>query len=136
MVDFKSVYRGYEIKDKVERICKDLNLNSTNILDAEIQLAINKYMEIQQTPTMRLLMDMESCLDKIGFTFRTYNPTTDTNAVKFKALTTAMKSVDGIIKGLNALKETVETETANITRGKGGHRVGKRELPKKRNSDE
>lgn len=131
MADFKSVYRGYEPVDKVAKICGDLGL-SEDVLDLVIQAAINKYLDIQQTPMMRLLSDMESSFDKLGFMFRTYNPTIDTNAVKFKAIIQSMKGFDGIVKSVTSLKEAAEAEMSDATRAKGGHTVGSRELPKGR----
>jgi hypothetical protein len=135
MTDYKSVYRGYETVDKFDKICNDLSMKM-DITDNIIQSAISKYSELQYTPTMRLLMDMESCLGKIGVMFRTYNPIADEGAVKFKALIASMKSVDGIVKGINSLKQTVETEIVNSVRARGGHLVGRRELPKDRRKKE
>ena len=131
MADSRSPYRGYDSPLKEMRIKEDIGLVGWDF-NIQVVGAVTKYIQLQTTPSMRMLKAMEQSLSKIEQFFSTYNPSADLTGSKFRALTNSYKEVPNMIKGLRSMEELVAAEQEVGIVSRGGHAVSKREVPRER----
>lgn len=131
MSDYKSVYLSYDAEARQQKIIRDVITKKNWQPDDKIKAAIQKYEELQYTPSMALLKDAESALDKIRWYFKNVDVTTDVEGTITKTLIANVEKLGGVIKGLSALRDLVDKEMSEAQRVRGSGKLGLRETPKK-----
>jgi hypothetical protein len=113
--DFKSPYRDLPPKEKVSIIRADIfGKRSDWKPDELVQEAIDKYRQLQKTPTMYLLESAEEAVDKLANYFRTVDfEGADDIGKAAKDLASSVVTVGNIRKSLSSLKQQVETEISD-----------------------
>lgn len=122
IADYKSVYNNLTDEDKHKQIIKDYLPNGYNP-DSEVKTAIAKYRLLQETPSMRLLLDARGAIDKV----RKYFKDVDLAAVdgkgslinKISDLTNSMGNIGKIIESIDKLEEKVKKEQLRDTKIRG-----------------
>lgn len=129
MGSYRSPYANYDKSERQSKVikdfCPDIKLRS------EHQAAINKFIELQQTPTMRYLDANLVGMDKV----RNFLLTVDLNAVDDKGkllykptdITNAIKESGKIVDSIKALKTQVEKELINSGTAQAGYQPSKYE---------
>jgi len=132
--DYKSPYLTSMGKDRVRiAVAKDFMKDSSYKPNAEIEEAIEKYKDLQITPSMRLLeasirtvYNLTDYLENVDLQERDkggkpiYKPTDVTNS---------LKSIGGIVESLNKVREQVEREQTTKGTLRGQRQKGNREDP-------
>ena len=112
MGSYKSPYANYDKDERQSKVVKDFCPNI--VLRPEHQAAINKFIELQQTPTMRYLDANLVGMDKV----RRFLLSVDLNQVDDKGkllykpydITSAIKESGKIVDSIEALRNKVEKE--------------------------
>jgi hypothetical protein len=136
LVDFKAL--GYNNLSEVDRKVQCLKDFCPNDLfspdDALVLAGIEKYNQLQETPSMRLYQSAFKLVDKLAeyFTDVQFNAF-DEDGDSDKKATNAMKNLAALgnaVKSLKDLKDVVEQEIAQ-SQVRGNRFVSNRERPKK-----
>lgn len=112
MGSYRSPYANYDRSERKDKVIQDFC--KTLVITPNHQLAIDKYVELQQTPTMRYLDANLIGMDKV----RQFLLTVDLNAVDDKGkllykpydITSAIKEASKIIESIQALRDKVQKE--------------------------
>jgi len=131
-MDYKSVYKQYDEDARSQKVINDVITKKTWKPDKLIDDACRKYDELQQTPSMGLLKDAETALDKIRSYFRTVDVTEDDTGKVTATLISNVEKLGNLIKGLSSLREIVEKEMSEAIRIRGGSKTSLREVPGRR----
>jgi hypothetical protein len=131
LIDYKSVYKQYDESARSSKIIADVISKKGWKPDKLIENACQKYDELQQTPSMGLLRDAETALDKIRSYFRTVDVTEDDTGKVTATLISNVEKLGNLIKGLSSLREIVEKEMSEVMRVRGGGKMSLREMPKR-----
>jgi hypothetical protein len=131
LTDYKSVYKAYDDHARHTKIAADIITRKSWKPDKLIEEAVEKYRELQTTPSMGTLDDVEAALTKIRMYFRNIDVTDDDTGKKTQTLIANVKSIGDLIKGITSLRELVEKEISETQRIKGQGRLGMRETPKR-----
>ena len=134
ITDYKSPYIQSADPEMTQRIvAKDFMKDPDYTPDKVIIEAIKKYIQLQQTPSMRLLKaslktisNLTNYLETINLHDRDKN---DRPLYKPADITSALKSIGPIIESLNKVKEQVEKEVAQSATLRGRRLKGNREDP-------
>lgn len=132
--DYKSPYLRSMGRDKVRLVvAKDFMKDSAYKPGPKIEKAIEKYKDLQTTPSMRLLEasirtihNLTNYLETVDLQERDksnkpiYKPTDVTNS---------LKSIGGIVESLNKVQEQVEREQTTKGTLRGQRQKGNREDP-------
>jgi hypothetical protein len=116
MCDYKSEYRNYPVKEKQAKIKKDFTdqrLGEKWKPDAKVEAAISKYLEMQETHSLRFLIGVQKTLDKLS----DYLDEVEIEDGKDGNITQIMAAIDKgskIVAGLAKLKESVSKEVSHI----------------------
>ena len=136
LVDFKALgYNNLSEVDRKVQCLKDFCPNDLFSPDDILVLAgIEKYNQLQETPSMRLYQSAFKLVDKLAeyFTDVQFNAF-DEDGDSDKKATNAMKNLAALgnaVKSLKDLKDVVEQEIAQ-SQGRGNRFVSNRERPKK-----
>jgi len=127
MSDFKSPYNNYDDKDKDSKIKYDYFKDTNWAPDILITLAISKYKELNETPSLKLLKDCRKAIEKV----RNYLTTVDMNATdtrgnkvnKITELSKAISDVGKMVESLDKIEERVKKEELNNTKVRGNKRI-------------
>lgn len=130
--DYKSIYLSYTKDLRDERLGEDFMGDADYKPDKEIQLACNKYEELQQTPTMNFLkaarhamQATESYFLNIDYSERDIKG----NAVyKGTDITKMLKDCSGIKDSIDKLIEAVKKEQSSGGTQRGGGSGGAFEM--------
>lgn len=128
MAAYHSPYRAYEIKERASKIVHDLNMKEW-ASDDVIKASIVKYEELEVTPTLALLQDVEEGVFKIREFFRTVDIKKDEKGTKVASLIRSMGSIPDVIKSMSILRSQVEKELAIGQVGRAGRQISSREMP-------
>jgi hypothetical protein len=129
LTDYKSPYKSFSEEARKDRIIKDCITIKNWQPDEIIINACKKYIELQETPSMGLLRDAESAVEKIRNYFTSVNVSADKTGTVTKNLIANIKSLGDLIKGLQPLRDMVEKELSeNKLKGQGN--LGLRERPR------
>jgi len=132
--DYKSPYRSSLTEDKLhEVVAKDFMKDSEYKACAKVLAAIDKYKELQKTPSM-LLLDASvqtvhkliNYLQEIDLTERDKS---DRPIYKPSDVTTSLKNIGGIVESLAKVRESVEKEVSEQASLRGQRKKGNREDP-------
>lgn len=122
--DYKSIYLSYDQSIREEMLKKDFIGDTKWKPTKEVLAAIDKYKELQRTPTMRFLEDNQSAMESMGEYFRNidWEETDQMGKPKYDItkVTNAVKQAGGIIDNIEKLKEKVAKEQAmNDSKARG-----------------
>jgi hypothetical protein len=129
MADYTSIYHAYEPELRDEKIIEDTISIEGWKPDDDIKEAILKYKELQETPTMGLLRDAKTAIDKIRSYLRNVDIRLDKTGKISQTLISNIKSLGDLVKGLNTLEDQVKKELSDV-RIRGGIEAGEREIPR------
>ncbi len=129
MGSYKSPYANYDKSERQSKVIKDFCPNI--VLRPEHQAALNKFIELQQTPTMRYLDANLVGMDKV----RNFLLTVDLNAVDDKGkllykpidITNPVKEAGKIVESIKALRIQVEKELISSGIAQAGYTPNKYE---------
>lgn len=131
MTDYKSVYMSYDVSAREQKIIQDVITKKGWKADDKIKGAVNKYNELQQTPSMSLLKDAETALDKIRTYFRNVDITNDEDGKITSTLISNIEKLGKVITSLAVLRGIVDKEISETRKLRGSGEIGMRELPKR-----
>jgi len=122
--DYKSLYLAYDPEVREERLLLDFIGDIKWKPDADIKTAIEKYKDLQKTPSIGFLEDAMMAVDATRKYFRgvDYTQLDDSGRpiYKIKEVTDALKNCEGIINTLDKLRDKVAKEQQLGTRARGG----------------
>lgn len=131
MADFKSPYMYYADEARSEIVIRDC-VNIPNWKpDKPVLAAIEKYKELQRTPSMGLLEDAQTAISNIRKYFREADVSGDETGARAKNLVMNLKSLGDLVASVQKISELVEKEVSEA-RIKGQGRLGLRETPRNR----
>lgn len=114
MADFKSIYNNYEVSKKEAMVIKDHISNSNWKPDTTIRMAVKRYLEFQETPSMRFLESAKKACDSLIEYFEGINwglvNEKGAQVYKVTEVTGSLEKAGKILQSLESLKEKVEKE--------------------------
>ena len=136
MHDHKSPYAIYASDERLIRVSKDLGLSEDYVPDPKVQLAISKYLEFAQTPTIKTLTSIREGLltsSRLIDTLR-LRIERELKQEEVEDLDGLVRSVQRmleigeklpkVIENISTLEEKIKKEQASDTRIKGGGKKG------------
>ncbi len=135
IADYKSPYVSSLSPDALKRVVgKDFMKKEDYEPDSKVSAAIDKYKELQRTPSMLLLdaslqtvHNLTDYLQNVNLQERDKN---DKPIYKPSDVTSSLKSIGGIVESLNKVRENVEKEITATAQLRGQRRKGNREDPR------
>ncbi len=131
--DYKSPFSKYDDETKNKEIRKTLGLEEGWEPDSKIKAAIDRYNELQKTPSLDFLESVREALNRLKKFYREVDFfATDKNGKPIydvKKLTGAIKDSKGLLDNINDLEEKVKQELETEGRLKGGEEKGYFEDP-------
>ena len=119
MYDFNSPYRDYSEEDRIEKVHRDcFPENPEWVPDKDIQKAIIRFKEIQETANSRLLTAAKVAADKLTEYFREVDSTHATEIIK------NLKELGTVVKSLDILEKQVQKEQLENSNVRGGQAIG------------
>jgi len=125
LADYSSVYQAYAKEDRIGQLKSDFNIRK---ISEDVEKAIKKYTELQNTPIMGFLQSardaMESMKDyfsKVNFGERDLG---GRSVFKPKEVSSCLKDCGGIIDSLEKLEEKAKSELYEKATSKGGSEIG------------
>jgi len=132
--DFKSPYRNSRTQEELPDILKqDLNLPKDFKETKDIFLAEEKYIDLQTTKSLKMILSAEKALDQITKYFNDFDITKvideDDKASAISKLMSNLKQVDEVATKLESVKDKIAKEMEN-KKLSGSKILTSRELPK------
>ena len=122
--DYQSIYLSYTKDIREERLSEDFMGNKTYKPDGKVIAAIEKYDELQQTPTMNFLKAARNAMQATEEYFNSidYFKTDVTGKPVYKGteITKMLKDCSGIKDSIDKLIEAVKKEQSNGATQRGG----------------
>lgn len=132
--DFKSPYRNTKTKEELPEVLKkDLNLPKDFKETKEICLAQEKYIDLQTTKSLKMILSAEKALDQITKYFDEFDISKikldEDKANSINKLMGNLKQIDEVAMKLESVKDKIakELETKKLS---GTKVLSPRELPK------
>lgn len=128
MGSYRSPYSNYDKEERKNKVVKDFCSNLA--ISPLHQAAIDKFVELQQTPTMKYLDANLVGMGKVMKFFHdvNLNDVDDKGKLLYKPydITSAIEKASKIIESIEALRQKVEKELAvNDNRVRGNYKVNK-----------
>jgi hypothetical protein len=124
MCDYKSEYRNYPEDERAQKVFQDHCLKQLGekwTPDGNIIEAMNKYIELQVTPSMSYLNSVEGIIHKVkSFLNGVDNIDEDT----MKTILDSIDKANKIVLSLPKIKESVEKEVSEKDKIRGGGEIG------------
>lgn len=123
MADYKSVYQAYSEDVMEKQIIKDVFGKKKWKASKDVERAVEKYKELQQTPSMRLLKSFKDAINSLEKYFKNINfeerDTRGNPIYKVSDVTNALQKAGAIIESLDKVENKVKKEmhSENIARG-------------------
>ena len=139
MYDYKSPYQMYDEKERHMRVIKDVKLDPDFKLSSRMKLAIDKYIELRDTPATRTLKTTREALQSAERGIKALNrkvdelladegdDESDGTAEAIKLITKLIdlaEKLPGVVKTVGDLEERVKQEQAAETKLRGGGSKG------------
>jgi hypothetical protein len=121
--DYKSEYRNYPYEDRIDKVFEDHCRNQIGEdwkPDAKVKAAMEKYEQMQVTPSLRFLSSVEKQLDGIS----NFLNGTIADEETIKTIVDSIDKANKIILQLPKLKEAVKKEVSESTKIRGGGEIG------------
>lgn len=126
--DWDSPYAKYTEEDRQKRITEDLDIKLEWVKGTDIRLAIDRYEELTMTTSMLLLQDAKVAVNKLRGYFREVDlaalDKNDKPIYRANDLTSNLKAIGGVIKGLKELEDEVKKEKMDASTIRGGGQKG------------
>ena len=135
--DYKSVYRSGISEGELHAVvAKDFLKDEAYEPCPQVRSAMLKYMQLQETPSMRLLEASISTVDKLTTYLKhvdlTERDANDKPVYKPSDITNSLKSIGGIVESLHKVRAQVEKEQQQSAKLRGQRLKGNREDPTKK----
>ena len=128
MCDFNSVYSTFGDGEKVKLITEDVITIKDWTPDSKVQEAIDKFKELQTTPSMKLLSSAQKALTKLEEYFEEVDLLEEDEKGKLKhdvtKLTRAIESAGKLNDSIKKLQDAVKKEQADGGALRGGGEIG------------
>lgn len=121
MHSFDSPYQAYSYEERPVKLRRDF-FDDTWEPDDLIKKAEKKFLELQDTPSLKLLRSVKDAIEKIEYYFRNASPESATEIIK------NAKEMGGLVKSLDALEKQVQKEKLESMSARGGQEIGMFEL--------
>lgn len=122
--DYKSLYLSYDEELREEKLINDFIGKDNWKPDTEILKAVEKYKELQKTPSIGFLEDAMKAVDATRRYFRDVDysllDTQGKPVYKIKEVTSSLKDCEGVLNTLDKLKEKIEKEQKAGGKARGG----------------
>ena len=119
MYDFNSPYRDYSESDRTEKVHKDcFPEDALWKPDKEIQKAIKRFKEFQETANSRLLKAAKVAANKLTEYFREVDSSHATEIIR------NLKELGTVVKSLDILEKQVQKEQLETNNVRGGQAIG------------
>ena len=134
IADYKSPYRSSLTEDKLHGVvAKDFMKDAKYKPDSNVLAAIEKYKELQKTPSMLLLdasiQTVHKLINYLQDIDLTERDKSDKPIYKPSDVTTSLKNIGGIVESLSKVRESVEKEVSEQASLRGQRKKGNREDP-------
>lgn len=132
MFDIKSPYLAYSDEEMEERICKDLFGKEAYKPDPDLMKAIEKFLEMAETPSTGLLKDARSAVSEVRKFLRTVD-LSERNKMgmpiyKPKEVTSALGDLDKVVDNLQKIEERINKEDYGGGQARGSTMGGPKEF--------
>lgn len=132
--DYKSPYRSSFTLNRLEAmVSKDFMKDEKYTPDSKISAAIEKYKELQRTPSMLLLdaslQTVHNLIDYLQNVDLQERDKNDRPIYKPSDVTSSLKNIGGIVESLSKVRESVEKEMSEQASLRGQRKKGNREDP-------
>ena len=128
MCDYNSPYAVYPIDKRKEAIIKDYIKEEDWMETKEIKEAIKRYVDFQETHTMRLMRAAKGASDKLAGYFEAINfMDKDSNGKPIhtaKDVAVNLEKVGNIVDSLDKLETKIKKEVKTESRIRGGGEIG------------
>lgn len=127
-------YRNYAEDDREKVLKRDFfaHLEGADV-DDEVKAAINKYRDLQETVSVRLLRSAKKAAEKLAQYFDNvdFNEVDKTGRPIYSArdVSSNLKEIGSIVKSLSMLEEQVRKEQLSSSKVRGGGDIGDYEMP-------
>ena len=125
-------YRNYADQDRELVLKKDFFGDETHLLTEDINLAIKKYRELQETVSVRMLRAAKKAADKLSEYFETIDfkklDSMGKPVYSARDVASNLKEIGGIVKSLSTLEDQVRKEQATAGKIRGGGDIGEFEI--------
>jgi hypothetical protein len=119
MYDFTSPYRDYSEQDREKKVLRDCFPDEPNWkADKDIEKAIKRFKEFQETANSRLLKAAKIAADKLTEYFREVDSSAASEIVR------NLKELGTVVKSLDILEKQVQKEQVESNAIRGGQEVG------------
>lgn len=118
LADYKSPYANYPELDRLKRIKEDFRLQDNDLKDAFVVAALEKYKQLQYTPTRDLLNASEEAARALANDLREI--ARNNKPDKGDSVIKTLEKIGKIIASLDALKKKVDRETSEFGLRGGG----------------
>lgn len=136
MYDYKSPYYIYSEEERLQKVKRDCGFESTWIIDKKLQNAINKYIELQETPTIKTLKAIKESLLTSSKVIHKLQQVIESSLVSDDDsidITDIVDNVERLLKlsdklpnainSLQQLEEKVKAEQVSDTKIRGGGKI-------------
>lgn len=132
--DYKSPYRSSLTLNRLESmVAKDFMKDEAYAPDPKISAAVDKYKELQKTPSMMLLdaslKTVHNLIDYLQNVDLQERDKNDRPIYKPSDVTSSLKNIGGIVESLSKVRESVEKEMSEQATLRGHRKKGNREDP-------
>jgi len=131
LVDYKAPgYSNLSEGDRIQLVDADFNVDNYSLEDPDVYAAYNKYLKLQDTPSMKLYKAAMTTVHRLAdyFTTVTFDASVDAGKEATSAVNN-LKNLGGVIESLKKLETVVKLEI-EATRARGNVYVSSREKPK------
>ena len=119
MYDYRSPYRDYTERDREQKILKDCFPEKQDwVPDKEIQKAVKRFRELQETTNSRLLQAAKIAANKLTEYFRNVDSSAASEIVR------NLKELGTVVKSLDMLEKQVQKEQLEKSSVRGGQEIG------------
>ena len=135
MYDYKSPYYIYDEEERFEKVKKECGFEKTWKVHSKLQAAVDKYLELQETPTIKSLKAIKDSLLTSSKVIRVLQRNIETRLSsediddddlvdKVEKLLKLSDKLPSAINSITQLEEKVKAEQSITTKIRGGGQIG------------